>query len=88
MSTRRAKFLNDYLFQQISLKNILQDYLESNRINDDKNGKEFYKFLEIEIDNRNKTRTDLVELVVDYMFDNNVENISRTESFLNKEYSL
>ncbi|GHU57695.1 hypothetical protein FACS189444_0190 [Spirochaetia bacterium] len=86
------KFLNDYLFQQINLKDIQQQYIksENSKVNNEKkdnNGKEFYKLLEAELDKRNKTRSDLVELVVEYMFTNSSGNILKTEAFLKKEFS-
>ncbi len=79
------RFLNDYLFQHKSLNAILEEYKGSPYSRDDSNGKFLYSLIESELKNRNKTRNDLVELIVDFMTDKNMENITDTSQFLIKE---
>jgi energy-coupling factor transporter ATP-binding protein EcfA2 len=80
------RFLDSYLFLQKGLNTIMEEYKNSNHHNEDSNGKLLYRHIDAELDLRDKRRSDLIELIVDYMFQQNVENVTETESFLNKEF--
>lgn len=81
------RFLNNYVFQYRALEEIIRDYQTESCYNweKDNNGKTFYKLLEQELKERNKSRGQLIEAVVDYLFDNKDQSIIDTTSFLNIE---
>ncbi len=78
------KYLNAYLFLQTSLGVILEEYKKDANSTQDFNGKLLYKYIENELDLRDKSRTDLIELVVNHLFEKRLENITATEEFLKK----
>lgn len=79
------KLLNDYIFQQKSLLNIIEEYKNENDLSKDKNGKIFYKYIDSELRARNKTREELVNMIVDYLFDNKDTNINKITEFFTKQ---
>ncbi|NUM32871.1 MAG: AAA family ATPase [Bacteroidetes bacterium] len=74
--------LNDYVFQQVSLRDIIEDYKNANEHNNDNNGKKLYERLDKELRARNKNRFDLVGIIVDFLIDNNQEQITKIVNFL------
>ena len=79
------RLLNDYIFQQKSLSDIIQEYKNSNNWEKDTNGKTLYKLIDTELRNRNKNRADLIEIVIDYLFDNHDASLAETTAFLHKQ---
>lgn len=75
-------FLNDYIFQQKSLSEITQEYQNSGDYQNDPNGKKFYKRIDNELRQRNKTRIEIIELVVDFLMRENGKNIQTVVEFL------
>ena len=75
-------FLNDYIFQQKSLSEITQEYQNSGDYQNDPNGKKFYKRIDNELRQRNKTRIEIIELVVDFLMKENDKNIQTIVEFL------
>ena len=82
--------LNDYLFQQKSLDDIIKKYVtdvnnsvytDSERI---KNGKILYEVLKHELKQIRKTDSDLVEIIVDYLFASNNSEINELTDFFEK----
>lgn len=83
--------LNDYIFQGKSLNDIVSEYGSnvSNGVYTDaekiKNGKTFYDCLKHELRQIRKTESDLIQLIVDYLFANNVPEIDELSEFFDKE---
>lgn len=67
------RLLNDFVFHQVSLTSIVDDYRSNTDVTKDKNGKKLYSFIDEELRNRNKSRADLVEIVVNYLVGKNRE---------------
>ena len=81
-------FLNDYIFQQKSLTEITQEYQNSGEITNDKNGKKFYKRIDDELRERNKTRIEIVDLVVEFLLEENGEDIQTIVTFLKNKMNI
>lgn len=82
--------LNDYLFQQKPLTDIVNKYAidvknsvytDTQRI---KNGKILHSVLKHELEQIRKTDSNLVEIIVDFLFTNNNSEISELTAFLKK----
>ncbi|WP_175623094.1 ATP-dependent nuclease [Chryseobacterium schmidteae] len=80
------RFLNDFVFHQTSLNQIVEQYRNSNEFIKDGNGKRFYEKIDNELRLRNKNRTEIVEMVVDYLIENETENINKITNFLKKQF--
>lgn len=82
---RLFRILNDFVFHQKSLSTLIDEYKSESKGKADNNGKVFYKFLDDELRLRNKTREEIVEIVVDYLFDTNDSNLVKIINFLKKQ---
>ena len=78
--------LNDYIFQQKSLTDIINDYVHNNNADNDNNGKILYKLIDSELRERRKDRNELIEMIVEYLFEKNDNMIKKTTSFLNAQF--
>lgn len=65
------RFLNDFIFHQKSLRDLITEYGQIYDSSKDTSGKKFYNVLEGELKKRNKNRSELVEMTVDYLSDSN-----------------
>lgn len=79
------KRLSDYIFQQKSLHDIVAEYRKLKEFNSDKSGKAFYALLDTELRNRRTDRNELVEIIIDYLFEEKVKSIEEIVAFLHKE---
>jgi hypothetical protein len=66
---RLFRTLNDFVFHQVSLTEIVEDYRSEGHGTNDANGKKLFKKLEAELHRRNKSRTELVEIIVDHLIE-------------------
>lgn len=78
--------LNDYIFQQKSLTDIVNDYTKKHHVTNDDNGKILYRLIDAELRERRKDRNELIEMVVEYLFEKNDEMIKKTVAFLNSRF--
>lgn len=78
--------LNDYIFQQKSLTDIVNDYTKKHHATNDDNGKILYRLIDAELRERRKDRNELIEMVVEYLFEKNDEMIKKTVAFLNSRF--
>jgi energy-coupling factor transporter ATP-binding protein EcfA2 len=76
------RHLNDYIFHVLSLSAIIEDYTNSGKSNDDRNGKKLYSLIDTELRNRNKSREDFIEILIQYLIDKNATGIQRVTKFL------
>ncbi|CAJ3537387.1 putative ATP binding protein [Burkholderia pseudomallei] len=70
--------LNDFIFHQVSLTEIIEKYKTTIDSSKDGNGKKLFDRIASELHARGKTRGDLVEIVVEHLIDSNsidLENI-------------
>ena len=87
--------LNDYVFQQRSLEDMITEYRnekqkwENTHIGKsyDNDGKKFYSLLDTELRNRNKEREWLIETVVDYLFDRKADAVLPIVTFLKSKFN-
>lgn len=78
--------LNDYIFQQKSLTDIINDYIQHYNVDNDNNGKVLYKLIDSELRERRKDRNELIEMIVEYLFEKNDDMIKKTTSFLSSHF--
>lgn len=77
--------LNDYVFHGKSLRNIIAEYEKSPSFNNDKDGKKLFNILDLELRERRISRSDLISITIDYIFNNQDANINRLVTFLKKQ---
>lgn len=76
------RLLNDFIFHQVSLTQIIDDYTTQTDVSKDKNGKKLYKRIDTELRERGKSRTDIIEMTVQYLLDNNKNRTDEIVNFL------
>lgn len=79
--------LNDYIFQQKSLSDIVDIYKKENNAIGDANGKKLYSLIDSELRERKKDRHELIEIIVDYLFEKEKDTIKPVVDFLKKQFS-
>ncbi len=80
------RHLNDFVFHQVSLNQIIDEYRSSNEFKNDKNGKKLYERIDKELRARNKSRNEIIEMVVDYLSQNDKPSIDKIVEFLKKQF--
>lgn len=75
--------LSDYIFSKKSLESITHDYTRTVKKDDD--GKKFFSMLMDNVTDCGKTETDLIEIVIDYFFNNEPERIMEITQYLKEE---
>lgn len=76
------RYLNDFIFHQTSLNQIIDEYRSLNEHINDNNGKKLYERIDKELRARKKSRTEIIEMVVDYINQNNQESLDKITNFL------
>jgi len=76
------RLLNDFVFHQVSLGEIIENYKNSTDTSKDTNGKKLYKRIDTELRARGKSRLEIIELIVDYLTNNNETKIEDIVKFL------
>lgn len=80
------RLLNDFIFHQISLTQIIDEYKISGENINDNNGKKLYKRIDTELRERNKNRSEIIEIIVDYLIENKDEQIKKIVIFFKKQF--
>ena len=70
---------------QRSITDIIASYQQDKGSDIDDTGKLLYRYLADELTARRKNRDDLIEIIVDYWFDNKFKEFEELVSFLRKE---
>lgn len=78
--------LNDFIFHQVSLTSIIENYKNSVPIGTDNNGKKLYNLIDTELKARNKSRNEVIEMIVDYLITNKPTQIDKIIEFLKKQF--
>ncbi len=77
--------LNDYIFQNKSLTELVETYKNNKDTANDRDGKVFFDILDNELRERRVERSELVAMIVDYLFEENDNNLSKLTIFLKKQ---
>lgn len=77
--------LNDYVFLQKGLADIVSEYKTKKLDIDDNTGKKFYSLLDTELRERRRNRSEIVEMVVEYLFESKDNNLNKVVGFLTKQ---
>ena len=64
---------------------IVAEYRKLKEFNSDKSGKSFYALLDTELRNRRTDRNELVEIIIDNLFEEKTNSVQEIVSFLHKE---
>jgi energy-coupling factor transporter ATP-binding protein EcfA2 len=79
------RLLNDFVFHQVSLNEIIDEYRSSNDHVKDANGKKLYERIDKELRARNKSRVEIIEMVVEYLIANDTTSVKKITTFLKKQ---
>jgi energy-coupling factor transporter ATP-binding protein EcfA2 len=79
--------LNDMVFHQKSLNQLIEEYHSKYDMLKDRNGKKFYSILDDELRNRNRTRDEIIEIVIDNLLEKERNNLESLTNFLRKTLS-
>ena len=60
--------LNDFVFHQKSITQLVEEYRAKFDISRDKNGKRFYDIIDEELRSRNKTRSEVIDFVINLLY--------------------
>ncbi|HOY85069.1 MAG TPA: AAA family ATPase [Candidatus Syntrophosphaera sp.] len=77
--------LNDFVFHQKSLTSIIEEYKSSLEFQSDASGKKLFKRIDVELKARGKDKAEIIDLIVDYLIENDKTNINRIISFLDDQ---
>ena len=80
--------LNDYLMPRMVLADMVRDYRAdygSGAGADDRTGKVLFGRIEKALEKHGRSRADLVELIVDHLFEHDLESIEATTAFLREK---
>lgn len=77
--------LNDYIFQNKSLTDLIESYKNTFNIEGDKDGKKLFYIIDTELKERRVERSELVDMIVDYLFERNDEILKKLTNFLKKQ---
>lgn len=79
------RHLNDYVFHQKSLTDLVSEYRIKCDLDKDKSGKLFYSIVDNELRERGKTREELVAILVKYLMDEKGKDVRKISEFLTKQ---
>jgi len=77
--------LNDYIFQNRSLTELIDQYRNTTDTNKDKDGKKLFGIIDTELRERRVERSEIVAMIVDYLFEKNDDSLNKLSSFLKKQ---
>lgn len=76
--------LNDMVFHQKSLTQLIEEYHNKFDTKKDANGKKFFSVLDEELRNRNRTRDEIIEIVMGNLINDKNKDLESLENFLKK----
>lgn len=77
--------LNDYVFQNKSLTELIDTYRNTVGADADKDGKKLFGIIDTELRERRVERSELVTMVVDYLFETQDESLKKLTAYLKKQ---
>ncbi len=85
LDTALYRLLNDYIFHKTSLRGVIDSYrLEQGSVTTG-NGKEFYRVIKNELEANGKSRSDLIEIIVNFIEEKRLPSYIVIVEFLNTE---
>lgn len=78
------RLLNDYIFQNKSLTELIDEYKKTST-EKDKDGKKLFGIIDAEMRERRVERSELVTIIVDYLFETNNDSINKLTTFLKRQ---
>ncbi len=78
------RLLDNYIFNQKSLSEIINEYKTSQLFMKDDNGKKLFGLIDAELTRRNKNRIDIIEIILNFLIKNEVSNVNKIVEFLKK----
>ena len=82
------RYLTDYVFQVKSIDQIIEDYEAQGAQRNDASGKNFWWHIENELKERRTSREDLINIIVDYVRENNTSEYCKIKDFLKDTYKI
>lgn len=79
--------LNDYIFQNKSLTELISEYKQAAYSDNDNNGKKLFGVIDSELRERRVDRSELVTMIVEYLFENEDNSLNKLTVFLKKQMS-
>lgn len=79
--------LNDYFFQYKSLTNLIEIYESTGSNVRDNDGKKFYEILDCELKERQIDKSQLINYIVDYLMETEMESVNKITNFLRKQFN-
>jgi energy-coupling factor transporter ATP-binding protein EcfA2 len=79
---RLFRTLNDFIFHQVSLSELIDESRIGGQSASDTSGKKLYKKLEGELHKRQKTRAELVEITIRHLLENNESEMAKIVNYL------
>ncbi len=76
------RLLNDYIFHQVSLDEIVTGYKNEVDMSKDKSGKKLFERIDTELRERGKSRKDIIEFVVEHLITNDEGKVNEIVSYL------
>ena len=80
--------LNNYIFQGRSLTEIIDEYKNNPNNAKDRDGKKLFSIIDTELRQRRIDRSELIEIIVDYLFETNGQALKKLVDFLKKQMSV
>lgn len=77
--------LNDYIFLNKSLTELIDTYKNTISTDADKDGKKLFGIIDTELRERRVERSELVTMVVDYLFEKQDESLKKLTTYLRKQ---
>ncbi len=74
--------LNDFIFLQVSLDELIEKYRNETDPSKDNNGKKLYKLIEEELKNRGKSRTEVIEIIIKHLTSNSSNDLNKIINYL------
>lgn len=76
--------LNDLIFHQKSLRDLIDTYKDSGNNINDKNGKKFYAIIEEELEARGRVRQEIIDIIIDHLSKDEEKYFSSLINFLKR----
>lgn len=80
--------LDNYIFHSKSLTEIIEEYKNNPNNTNDRDGKKLFSIIDTELRQRRVDRSELIEIIVDYLFETNSHSLTKLVDFLKKQMNI
>lgn len=77
--------LNDYIFLNKSLSELIETYMKKYDTNKDKDGKKLFRIIDAELRERRVERSEMINIIVDYLFEKKDASLTKLTGFLKEQ---